>query len=69
MRGLSTILMAFKLVSNYYACFDMAYAGKMLAPLQRLHGREDVEGAGIGFSIARLTAARVTARPRVRRRD
>ncbi len=38
--------------------FDMAYAGKLFEPFQRLHGREQGAGDGIGLTIAQQIAAR-----------
>lgn len=38
--------------------FDMAYAGKLFQPFQRLHGSEQGSGDGIGLSIAQQIAAR-----------
>lgn len=38
--------------------FDMAYAGKLFEPFQRLHGSEQGAGHGIGLSIAQQVAAR-----------
>lgn len=38
--------------------FDMSYAGKLFEPFQRLHGREEGAGHGIGLSIAQQVAAR-----------
>lgn len=38
--------------------FDMAYAGKLLEPFQRLHGSEEGAGNGIGLAIAEQIAAR-----------
>ena len=38
--------------------FDMAYAGRMLEPFQRLHGSDEGAGDGIGLAIADTIAAR-----------
>ncbi|HWS77343.1 MAG TPA: PAS domain S-box protein [Thermomonas sp.] len=38
--------------------FDMAYAGKLFEPFQRLHGSEQGSGDGIGLTIAQQIAAR-----------
>ena len=38
--------------------FDMAYAGKLFEPFQRLHGSEQGAGDGIGLTIAQQVAAR-----------
>lgn len=38
--------------------FDMAYAGKLFEPFQRLHGSEQGAGDGIGLTIAQQIAAR-----------
>ena len=38
--------------------FDMAYAGKLFEPFQRLHGTEEGAGDGIGLSIAEQVVAR-----------
>ena len=38
--------------------FDMAYAGKLFQPFQRLHGSEQGSGDGIGLTIAQQIAAR-----------
>ena len=38
--------------------FDMAYAGRMLEPFQRLHGSDEGAGDGIGLAIADVIAER-----------
>ena len=38
--------------------FDMAYAGKLFEPFQRLHGGDEGAGNGIGLSIAQQIAVR-----------
>lgn len=38
--------------------FDMAHAGKLFEPFQRLHGSEEGAGNGIGLAIAQQIAAR-----------
>ena len=38
--------------------FDMAYAGKLFEPFQRLHGSEQGAGNGIGLTIAQQIASR-----------
>ena len=44
--------------------FDMAYAGKLFEPFQRLHGSEQGAGDGIGLTIAQQVAARHRGRIR-----
>ena len=38
--------------------FDMAYAGRMFEPFQRLHGSDEGAGNGIGLTIAQQVAMR-----------
>ena len=45
-------------VSDNGIGFDEQYANKIFAPFQRLHGRNEYEGSGVGLSVCRRIAER-----------